>query len=648
MTVRSRHESLPCSDDLAALTFWSAPIAGMVVSLRAGQAPTFRAANAALCALTGRRADDFELIAPSVVVPGFEELVATLAAGEADRVETSCVHANGRSTPVTLRLGMLPGTPPADDHEAPATLAFVQLYESVGHRQIERALRESEQRVQEVVDNVSALIYIKHSNGRFLLINRYFEEMFGVSREDAPKRTNYDFFEPAIAAHYSANDRRVLESGVAMEFEEPRADGGAWLSLKFPLFDEDGRLYAVGGVSTDISNRSRAEAAVRQAKEEAERANHAKSQFLSRMSHELRTPLNAILGFGQLLQLEELGGTAAPSVERIVTAGRHLLSLINEVLDLSRIESGAPTTSIEPVHAVDPLIEALELVAPLARERDIEIVKDFHEGLYRVVLADRQRLNQVLLNVISNGLKYGRPGGRVHVSFAAVGARRLRFRISDTGPGLHPHDIERIFVAFERLDASNTGIEGTGLGLSLSRSLVEAMGGTIGVEKTVLGEGTTFFVELELTDERPDVTQLELSTINAVRTLPSGLETGTIAYIEDNLSNLDLVQQLLAHVGNIKLIPAMQGRLGIELAVRHRPDLILLDLHLPDLDGSEVLEWLKRDQRTREIPVIVLSADATAAQIDRLLRSGASAYLTKPLDVPAFFDAIREALKGTK
>jgi PAS domain S-box-containing protein len=499
-----------------------------------------------------------------------------------------------------------------------------------------------------VVDNVSALIYIKHSNGRFLLINRYFEEMFGVSREDAPKRTNYDFFEPAIAAHYSANDRRVLESGVAMEFEEPRADGGAWLSLKFPLFDEDGRLYAVGGVSTDISNRSRAEAAVRQAKEEAERANHAKSQFLSRMSHELRTPLNAILGFGQLLQLEELGGTAAPSVERIVTAGRHLLSLINEVLDLSRIESGAPTTSIEPVHAVDPLIEALELVAPLARERDIEIVKDFHEGLYRVVLADRQRLNQVLLNVISNGLKYGRPGGRVQVSFAAVGERRLRFRISDTGPGLHAHDIERIFVAFERLDASNTGIEGTGLGLSLSRSLVEAMGGTIGVEKTVLGEGTTFFVELELTDERPDVTQLELSTINAVRTLPSGLETGTIAYIEDNLSNLDLVQQLLAHVGNIKLIPAMQGRLGIELAVRHRPDLILLDLHLPDLDGSEVLEWLKRDQRTRKIPVIVLSADATAAQIDRLLRSGASAYLTKPLDVPEFFDAIREALKGTK
>jgi signal transduction histidine kinase/CheY-like chemotaxis protein len=435
-----------------------------------------------------------------------------------------------------------------------------------------------------------------------------------------------------------------------MEFEEPRSDGGAWLSLKFPLFDEDGRLYAVGGISTDISNRSRAEAAVRQAKDEAERANRAKSEFLSRMSHELRTPLNSILGFGQLLEMdEELDETAAESVARIVTAGRHLLTLINEVLDISRIEAGAQTTSIEPVHVCDPLVEALELVRPLAQEREIAIVKDFHDGLYRFVLADYQRLKQVLLNVLSNALKYNRRGGVVQVSFRATDDGRLRFRIADSGPGMRAEDVEKIFVPFERLDADKTDAEGTGLGLTLSRSLIEAMGGTIGVERTAPGEGTTFFVELELTDERqvelePEPTPAEPRPSPA---LSAGLETGTVAYIEDNLSNLDLVQRLLERVGSIKLIPAMQGRLGIELAVRHQPDLILLDLHLPDIDGGDVLERLQRDERTRQIPVIVLSADATPSQIQRLEQRGARAYLTKPLDVPQFLDAVRHALKGT-
>jgi PAS domain S-box-containing protein len=648
MTAGSRREQRICSDDVAALAFRSAPVAGMVVELTRGEPSVCREVNAALCAMTGRRPADFDVLAPSAVVPGFDELVRVLSAGGTDRVEASCIHACGRSIPITLRVAPL-GATETDDGETPAArLAIVQLYETVGHRDIERALRESEQRAQELVDNVSALIYIKHADGRFLLINRYFEDMFGVRREEAPQRTNYDFFNPTIAALYTANDRRVLEAGIAMEFEEPRSDGGAWLSLKFPLFDEDGRLYAVGGISTDISNRSRAEAAVRAAKEEAERANHAKSEFLSRMSHELRTPLNSILGFGQLLQMDEkLDGTAAESVERVVTAGRHLLTLINEVLDISRIEAGAQATSIEPVHACDPLVGALDLVGPLAQEREIAIAKDFHQGLYQFVLADYQRLKQVLLNVLSNAIKYNRRGGTVHVSFRRMGADRLRFRIADNGLGLRAEDVEKIFVPFERLDADKTDAEGTGLGLTLSRSLIEAMGGTIGVECTALGEGTTFFVELELTNERRVGPELALAEPAPALSPPSGLATGTVAYIEDNLSNLDLVQRLLARVGDIRLIPAMQGRFGIELAVRHQPDLILLDLHLPDIDGGDVLDRLQRDERTRHNPVIVLSADAMPSQIQRLQQRGARAYLTKPLDVPEFLDAVRHALKGT-
>jgi PAS domain S-box-containing protein len=638
-----------CGDDVAALAFWSAPVAGMVVDLTPGRPSACREVNQALCSLTGRQPSDFSVLGPSAVVPGFDELVRVLSDGSTDRLEASCVHACGRSIPITLRVARLGAASAEAEAEAEALpLAIVQLYETVGHRDIERALRESEQRVQEVVDNVSALIYIKHADGRFLLINRYFEEMFGVRREEAPQRTNYDFFNPTIAAIYTVNDRRVLESGVAMEFEEPRSDGGAWLSLKFPLFDEDGRLYAVGGISTDISNRSRAEAAVRQAKDEAERANRAKSEFLSRMSHELRTPLNSILGFGQLLQMdEELDDTATESVARIVTAGRHLLTLINEVLDISRIEAGAQATSIEPVHACDPLVEALELVRPLAQEREIAIVKDFHDGLYRFVLADYQRLKQVLLNVLSNALKYNSRGGVVQISFRATETDRLRFRVTDSGPGMRADDVEKIFVPFERLDADKTDAEGTGLGLTLSRSLMEAMGGTIGVERTAPGEGTTFFVELELTDERQAEPELALAEPGPVPARSAGLETGTVAYIEDNLSNLDLVERLLARVGSIKLIPAMQGRLGIELSVRHQPDLILLDLHLPDIDGGDVLDRLQRDERTRQIPVIVLSADATPSQIQRLEQRGARAYLTKPIDVPQFLDAVRHALKGT-
>lgn len=628
---------------VARAAFRDAAVPALIVEFADGRPARCGDANVALCELAGRSAADIEGRPLTDLIEGPERLFAQLAENTGGvGVEGRWRHSDGRTIRVTLRSAPLAG------RLGGRRLALVQAYEPpTAHEEVERALRESERRVQDLVDNVSALIYIKRAeDGRFILINRHFEEMFGVDRREAPERTNYDFFPPAIAAVYSANDRRVLETGKAMEFEEPWGDGGAWLSLKFPLFDDDGRPYAVGGISTDISGRSRAEAAIRHAKDEAERANRAKSEFLSRMSHELRTPLNAILGFGQLLQLEELPASAGESVDRIVKAGRHLLALINEVLEISRIEEGRHRTALEPVHACDPLTEALDLAGPFSREREIEIVKDLHGGLYRFVLADYQRLKQVLLNILTNALKYNRRGGTVYVSFEALGVDRLRYRVADTGHGMRREEAEKAFLPFERLGADRTETEGTGLGLALSRSLIEAMGGAIGIEHTAPGEGTTFYVDLSLTDDRAATSDLVLRTADGVQDATAGLEVGRVVYIEDNLSNLELVQRLFSRLGDTTLIPAIQGQLGIDLAARHQPQLILLDLHLPDLDGDEVLKRLRADERTRHIPVVVLSADATPGQVERLRQLGADAYLTKPIDVPEFIATIRGALEA--
>jgi len=508
----------------------------------------------------------------------------------------------------------------------------------------ERELRQSVRRLQDIVDNSAALVYVKDTEGRYLLINRHFEREFGWPREDVLGRTDFDLFPYEAALGYRTNDRRVRETRQAVEVEE-HAHGleGRYLSIKFPMTDEAGRLYGTGGISTDITDRKRAEAAAQQAKEEAERANRTKSEFLSRMSHELRTPLNAILGFAQLLQLDPLPAESAASVERILRAGQHLLVLIDEVLEITRLEATEQRISVEPVHACEPLQGALELVRPLALEHDVELIVDFHQGLYEFVLADHQRLKQALLNVLTNAIKYNRPDGAVRVSFRRRDDR-LRYRITDTGPGIAPKDLGRLFVPFERLAATSNQAEGTGLGLALSRSLVQAMGGRLDVERTAPGEGSTFFVELPVADRRPNQAGIALDQSALPLLADCDLGRATVLSIEDNLSNFDLVQGILKRVGEIELIPAMQGQLGFEFAVRHRPDVILLDLHLPDIAGEAVLARLRRDHRTREIPVIVLSADAIPAQVERLLGQDIVDYVTKPIEIDRFLSAMRRAL----
>jgi len=377
----------------------------------------------------------------------------------------------------------------------------------------------------------------------------------------------------------------------------------------------------------------------RRAQSDVDRASRAKSDFLSRMSHELRTPLNAILGFAQLLEMELSTDNDRESVTQILRAGRHLLKLINEVLDITRIEEGRLPISPEPVRVGDAVRHVLDLAHPIAAERRIELVAELGEVDDGHVLADSQRLQQVLLNLVSNGIKFNRQGGRLTIGGARAANGRLRLTVADTGPGIPAALQARLFVPFERLHADETGVEGTGLGLTLSKRLVEMMGGEIGVESTE-GRGSVFWVRL------PEVSAPRPPGEDAAAPVPSEAAhaRGVVLYVEDNPSNMRLVESVLRLRPGVTLIPTMQGRLALELARRHRPRLVLLDLHLPDVSGEEVLREIRGDADLAATPVVILSADATRGQVARLLASGATDYLTKPFDLQQFLALLDQML----
>jgi PAS domain S-box-containing protein len=402
--------------------------------------------------------------------------------------------------------------------------------------------------------------------------------------------------------------------------------------------DEAGRDARAVLVSRDVTEAVAGEAVLKESKEAAERANAAKSDFMSRMSHELRTPLNSVLGFAQILEMELTSPDELEMVGFIHNSGKYLLELINEVLDISRIEAGHISVLIEPIVLQDLERECIELVKPQANELGITI---FSQSDYDFqVLGDQQRLKQVLLNLLSNAIKYNRPNGSVTISCAPKPRSRVRLSVCDTGPGISPDLIDRLFTPFDRLDADGSGIEGTGLGLALSKGLIDAIGGTMGVESNV-GSGSTFWIEL------PNVKSPKASVARTTQSLElkaTYAAASTVLYIEDDVANVQLVERLLLQRPNINLITSLLGGRGVDLAQRHRPDLILLDVHLTDLHGFEVLERLQGDSRTVDIPVVVLSADATTWQRRRFRNAGVYDYLSKPLDLQQLLDVIDQYL----
>ena len=528
------------------------------------------------------------------------------------------------------------------------------LFNITGRKQAQLAIEDTHSLLRAIIDGTDSTIFIKDCDSRYLLINPAGAALLGSTPEEVVGQQDDAFFGPENSRQTALHDREIMDSGQSRTYESRDVLNGVehdFLCTKSPYRDAAGNLLGVIGIVREITEQRRAAEALRLAKEEAEKANRAKSDFLSRMSHELRTPLNAILGFGQLLEMSEVNRRESESVGHILKAGRHLLGLIDEVLALSRIEAGRMDLSLEPVAVAEMAQECLSLVRRQAAERGIHcenLCGDPDSGETCYVLADRQRLRQVLLNLLSNAVKYNREGGRLRIGCRCEAAVEgngpcLRLEVSDTGMGLSATDIGRLFTPFERLNAEQSFIEGTGLGLSLSKGLIEAMHGTIGVD-SVPGEGSTFWLCLPLAED-------PLSAVARGGSSPAGPCqgedcVGTILYIEDNLSNLRLIELLLEAYPGVTLLSAQQGTLGLEMARSSQPDLILLDLHLPDIPGWEVLAEIQADPATRDIPAVVVSADATAPQIERLMKAGARDYLTKPINVLMLMQTLARYLKA--
>jgi PAS domain S-box-containing protein len=500
----------------------------------------------------------------------------------------------------------------------------------------EQQLRESDRLLRAILDNSPVAITVKDLEGKYLLVNPRAEAFLGKSRDEVVGLTPHEVLPPRIADVYRTNDRQVIQEKRAAHFEEAvvRPDGlGVLASTRFPLLDGRGEPYAVCNITADITERKKQDDEIKLARLEAQRANLAKSEFLSRMSHDLRTPLNAILGFAQLLELEDLGADRLENVRQILSGGRHLLDLINEVLDITRIETGHLSLSLEAVSVREMVDRTVNLVKPLAVQRGITLEIGPLPPGEPAVLADRQRLGQILINLLSNAVKYNHANGRVTVACepgSPDAPTPSRITVTDTGAGIPPEKLKLLFQPFERLGAEQTGIEGTGLGLALSRALAQAMGGTLGVE-TATDRGSTFWVELP-TATAPPASAGDQTTLATMAVSPC---TGTIVYVEDNAANVQLMERILRRRPGLSLVHVAHGSTALAVVRERRPAIVLLDLHLPDVSGEEVLRQLWADPETRSIPAVFVTADATPGLVRRLQAAGAAACLTKPLEIPA-------------
>ncbi len=519
-------------------------------------------------------------------------------------------------------------------------------------RRTEEALREAQQMLELVMNQIPQAIFWKDRHCLFLGCNYRLAADAGFnSPEEVKGKSDFDLPWAEYAADYQADDQLVMETNTPkfnIEEHSYQANGKVvWLRTnKIPLHDSENQVVGVLCSYEDITEQKRAVAAIQEARREADAANLAKSEFLSRMSHELRTPLNAILGFGQILNKEALTPLAKESVDYIIRGGRHLLGLVNEILDIASVEAGRLELSLEVIALNDVVPEACALVRPLAAERNILINESSGAWHGNYILADRQRLKQVLINLISNAIKYNREDGEVEISCDQKPDGCISVAVRDTGLGIAPHDLSKLFTPFERLNAATAQIEGTGLGLVLSQRMITAMGGVLRVE-SVVGQGTTFIFELPQADP-PEEQLASLSKVAPDAGANWSAEhTYSVLCIEDNPSNLRLMEAIFQDRPEITLLSAIQGSIGLEMARQHEPDLILLDLNLPDIHGKDVLTRLQQSAITRDIPVVIVSADATSGQVERLLSAGAKDYLTKPLNVNQFLLTVDKLLRTT-
>lgn len=510
----------------------------------------------------------------------------------------------------------------------------------------EKALKRSEVNLKRIlgtsnegfwfIDN--ELISTEVNRALCEILKRPAGEIVGKSIYDFVNEENRDIFEGQLAKR-----RQGADGAYEIALCRPDNTNVSCLFNATPFFNEKGEKTGSFAMVTDISDRVKHEKDLYAAKRNAEKANEAKSVFLSSMSHELRTPLNSILGFAQLLGGDEphcLDTNQRNYIQKILRSGKHLLHLIDEVLDLAKIESGGLELSLEPVNIYTVVEDAINIVKPLAEFKQIEISLDKTDGSM-FVTADPGRLQQVLSNLLSNAVKYNRPEGEVHVSCEEKEGKTIRLTVTDTGPGIEENKLERLFKPFDRLGVEASSIEGAGVGLTITKRLVEFMDGYIDLESE-LGKGTSFFVDLP----QADAPVRGREPLHKQNRLSSGTadEEYTLLYVEDNMQNRQLLEAVLKSKTNLTLITAEDAESGIDMAIHQKPDLILMDLNLPEMNGFEALQKLKECKETKYTPVVALSGDVMPLDIKKAIDAGFVDYITKPFNISKLYQVIGDIL----
>jgi protein-histidine pros-kinase len=519
-------------------------------------------------------------------------------------------------------------------------------------RRLHRIMEISEQKFRGIVESSPEAMVIIDANGTIALVNAQAEAVFGYRREELVSQPVETLVPKRLAERHRqhvarfAADARVRPMGAGIDLYALRKDGTEFpveVSLS-PLHTQEGPF--VSSVIRDITARRQIETELSRARQLEHAASRAKTMFLSNMSHELRTPLNAVIGFAQLLETDQAGALTPKQrkyVDYIQQGGQHLLQLVNEVLDLSTIEAGRLKLSIAPVDAHGAMELVQRSLMPLAAQAGVELILRPTNGLAEA-LADRVRLHQCLTNLVSNAIKYNRSGGTVILDARALPGDRIQYSVTDTGAGIPKERQSELFQPFQRLGAEHTHVEGTGLGLALTQRLVEAMGGTVGFSSEP-GRGSRFWIELPLQAAGAAPAATSEGAPN-LRPAEVGGGRHSLLYIEDDAASLRLIEAILASTPNLVLFGAATVQEGIALAIEHRPDVILLDINLPGMNGYEVLTRLKEMPETRDIPVLALTAAALPGHVTNGIAAGFFRYLTKPFDAAALHAAIRDALAG--